>query len=133
MKKIILATCLFIIVTCSKKEELNKTFIGNLPIVSATSPTATVARQKIISNVRCELSSLSGSVYFQGFEITETSQHHFNISANALYKNWNTQIGMPVIWTMDTTVSINTTISGAYILNFYNAAVLLKSDTVAVN
>ena len=119
--------------SCSKKEDIVKTFNGNLPIVSTSTPTRALVGQNIISNVRCELSSISGSVIFQGFDIKETATRQFNLTAKALYKDWNLQISMPVIWTLDTTLNINATTTGRYILNFYNSTQLVKSDTVHVN
>ena len=119
--------------SCSKKEDIVKTFNGNLPIVSTSTPTRALVGQNIISNVRCELSSISGSVIFQGFDIKETATRQFNLTAKALYKDWNLQISMPVIWSLDTTSNINATTTGRYILNFYNTTQLVKSDTVQVN
>lgn len=121
------------ICSCNKKNDVISTFTGNLPIVSTNSPTVVNAGQNINSNVRCQLSSLSGSVYFQSFDITEVSTRQFHITAKALYKDWNMEIGMPVMWILDTIVAIKTTLSGKYILNFYNSALLFKSDTVQVN
>ena len=123
----------FIFYSCSKKEDIVKTFNGNLPIVSTSTPTRALVGQNIISNVRCELSSISGSVIFQGFDIKETATRQFNLTAKALYKDWNLQISMPVIWSLDTTSNINATTTGRYILNFYNSTQLVKSDTVHVN
>ena len=119
--------------SCNKKDGITQTFTGNLPIVRTGSPSIIIAGQDILTNVRLELTSLSGSVYFQGFDILTTGNKQFSISAKALYKDWNTQIGMPVMWTKDTTTSIKTTAPGIYILNFYNADKLFKSDTVQVN
>ena len=73
------------------------------------------------------------SVNFKNFDIKEISAQQLNITAIALYKDWNTQIAMPVMWTIDTTASIKTTTIGKYILNFYNSSLLFKSDTVQVN
>ena len=135
MKHLSLTILLFTLTfySCTKKEDIVKTFNGNLPIVSTSTPTTALVGQNIISNVRCELSSISGTVIFQGFDIKETTTRQFNLTAKALYKDWNTQITMPVIWTLDTTTNINATTSGRYILNFYNSTQLVKSDTVQVN
>ena len=119
--------------SCNKKDDIVKTFNGNLPIVSTITPSTALVGQTIVSNVRCELSSISGSVIFQGFDIKETATRQFSVTAKALYKEWNTQIAMPVIWTIDTTSNINATTIGRYILNFYNSTQLVKSDTVQVN
>lgn len=135
MKHLSLSILLFTLTfySCTKKEDIVKTFNGYLPIVSTSTPTTALVGQNIISNVRCELSSISGTVIFQGFDIKETTTRQFNLTAKALYKDWNTQITMPVIWTLDTTTNINATTSGRYILNFYNSTQLVKSDTVQVN
>ena len=127
-------TCL-ILFGCDKNHdaEIVKTFNGDLPIVSTLTPTTAIAGQEIRSRVTCELTSISGSVFFQGFEVRETSAREFSFSAKALYKDWNMQIGMPMMWTLDTVVSIPTTIRGTYLLKFYNASHLVKSDTVQVN
>jgi len=119
--------------SCNKNEDIVQTFNGNLPIVSTSTPITVLVGQNIISRVRCELNSISGSIVFQGFEIKEVTSRQFNLSAKALYKDWNTQIAMPVIWTLDTTSNIKATTPGRYILNFYNSTKLVKSDTVQVN
>lgn len=129
----ILTICCLALFSCEKKEEIIKSFTGNLPIVSTITPATVNAGQDIVSNVRCELSSLSGSVYFQGFEVKETSPKQFSISAKALYKDWNTQISSPVIWILDTVAAVKTSTPGIYVLRFYNGSHLLKSDTVQVN
>lgn len=135
MKHLSLLIVLFTLTfySCTKKEDIVKTFNGNLPIVSTSTPTTALVGQNIISNVRCELSSISGSVIFLGFDINETAPRQFNLTAKALYKDWNTQITMPVMWTLDTTSNINATTAGLYILKFYNSSQLVKSDTVQVN
>ena len=129
---LIIVSCLTLF-SCNKKDDLIQTFTGNLPIVRTNSPSIIVAGQDIVTHVRLELTSLSGSVFFQGFDILATGNKQFSISAKALYRDWNTQIGLPVMWTKDTTTNIKTTAAGTYILNFYNANKLFKSDTVQVN
>ena len=124
---------LFPFYSCNKKEAIVKTFTGNLPIVLINTPITARAGEDIVSKVRCELPSISGTVIFKGFEIREIASRQFNLTAKALYKDWNTQIEMPVIWTLDTTASIRAATTGQYILHFYNAALLVKSDTVLVN
>ncbi len=73
--------------SCSRKEDIIRTFTGNLPIVKTNSPSTTPLGQDIVTNVRLELTSLSGSVYFQGFDIIKTADTQFSISAKALYQN----------------------------------------------
>ena len=135
MKQLYFLTALFVLTfyACTKKEDVAKTFKGKLPIVSTSTPTMALVGQNIISHVRCELSSISGTIIFQGFDIKETGTRQFNVTAKALYKDWNTQITMPAIWTLDTTSTIKATTTGRYILYFYNSTQLVKSDTVQVN
>ena len=83
MRKFLLAICVLIITSCSKNEEIRKTFTGTLPIIFTNSPTTITIGQKIISDIKCELTSISGSVYFNGFEITETLIHQYKIRATA--------------------------------------------------
>jgi hypothetical protein len=92
-----------------------------------------VAGQNVISHVRCQLTSINGSVYFQGFDIYEVTAREFHITAKALYKEWSIKLDLPVLWTLDTTALIKTPTAGKYILNFYNSTQLIKSDTVQVN
>lgn len=130
------SVCLvMIMISCSKQEPepVKKTYLGNLPIVYTNTPPVAIAGENIISNVQCELASVSGSVSFKGFSIVEISPRQFNITAKALYQNWYTQITMPVIFTLDTIASIETTGTGKYFLHFYNNQYLLKTDTVEVN
>jgi len=133
MKNILIPVCLFTVISCAKKDDINQTFTGDLPIVSTTTPVSIAAGQDIVSNIRCELVFVSGAVYFKGFDIKATGDKQFSISARALYKDWNTQVGTPVMWTLDTIANIKTTTAGKYILNFYNSKKLFKSDTIQVN
>jgi len=133
MKNTLMLVCLFTTISCSKNDDITKTFNGDLPIVSTTTPVSIIAGQDIVINIRCELGSVSGNVYFKGFYIKATGDKKFNISARAFYKDWNAQVTLPVLWTLDTTANIKPTTAGKYILNFYNSGKLFKSDTVQVN
>lgn len=125
------AILIVIFCSCSKQQSVS-TFSGNLPIVSTSTPKTALVGQGIISNVRCELTSVSGSLEFQGFNINEVTNRQYNLSAKALYKNWRSDVALPVVWTLDTTLSIKPTTTGQYVLHFYNATQLVKSDTVEV-
>ncbi len=129
----ILFSILFLFGSCSKKDNINETFAGYIPIVSIQTPKSVSAGQDIVSKVHCELSSMSGSVYFKGFEIKENASLHYEIRAKALFKDWNKYISMPVMSYLDTTVTVKTTKRGKCILNFYNDKILQQSDTVQVN
>ena len=135
MKHVLFLVGLFMVpfCSCNKKDGLVETFHGNLPIVSTNTPATVAAGQDIICKVRCELSSISGSVIFEGFDVTTPTNRQFNVRAKAFYQNWNTQISMPVMMVLDTSLIITTAITGQYVVNFYNAAQLVKSDTVQVN
>ncbi|HEX5153645.1 MAG TPA: hypothetical protein VFW07_19500 [Parafilimonas sp.] len=90
MKNILLPVYLLTVMSCSKKDDIRKTFTGNLPIVNTITPVSIIAGQNIVTNIRCELSMISGTVYFKGFYIKATGNKQFNISARAFYKDWNT-------------------------------------------
>lgn len=124
-----------ILLSCKKdKNQVRRSFTGDLPIVFTNSPLSVAAGTNIKTSIRCELVEISGTVIFQGFDIQETSPKHFSISAKALYKDWNMQSSLPVIWSLDTSVTIKTATTGNYILNFYNnSSAIAKSDTVIVN
>jgi hypothetical protein len=130
----IVTICCLAFAFCNKKQDepFKRTFIGNLPIAQTNTPPTAVAGQDIRTNVRCQLPSINGSIFFQGFNIQETTPRNFAISAKALYKDW-TQIGLDVIWNLDTVATVSTTTPGMYVLQFYNEKKLLKSDTVQVN
>ena len=129
-----LTICCLALSFCSKKQEepFKRTFTGNLPIAQTNTPLTAIAGQDIRTNVRCQLTSISGNIFFEGFDIQETSPRTYAISAKALYKDW-TQIGLAVIWNFDTVATVRTTTPGMYILQFYNEKKLFKSDTVQVN
>jgi hypothetical protein len=76
---------------------------------------------------------MSGSLYFEGFDIKETSPRTFSIAAKALYKDWRSDIALQVMMQFDTVATITTTTTGTYVLQFYNDKKLFKSDTVQVN
>lgn len=127
-----LTICCLALLSCNKNKPINKTFIGDLPIVQTNTPPTAVAGQDIQTNVRCELTAINGNVTFEGFDIQETTPRTYTISAKAYYKDW-TQIGLAIMWTMDTVITVRTSIPGMYVLQFYNEKKLFKSDTVQVN
>lgn len=65
--------------SCKKENDIRETFMGNLPIESAKTSKTVSAWQDILSGVHCVLPSMSGSVYFKGFEIKEYPPLHFTI------------------------------------------------------
>lgn len=131
----ILTICCLILFSCNKKQDepLVKTFTGDLPIVQTNTPATAIAGQNIRTNVRCGLTYMSGSLHFQGFDIQETTPRNFSVYAKALYEDWHSQIAFQVMMEFDTVATIKTTTAGMYILQFYNAKKLFKSDTVLVN
>lgn len=129
----IVTICCLALTFCKKQDDpVKRTFTGNLPIAKTNTPLTAIAGQDIRTNIRCQLPSINGSIIFEGFDIQETSPRTFAISANALYKNW-TQMGLDVIWNLDTVATVRTTVPGMYVLQFYNEKKLFKSDTVQVN
>ncbi len=131
MKQLTLISfCAVAIFACSKQNSVNP-YADNLPIASTSSPAFVTAGQDIVSKVTCELPSISSDVIFKGFDILQTFPHHYSIHAKAEYKNQR-NTALDVIWRMDTISVIKTTSPGWYVLNFYDAANLVKSDTVQV-
>jgi hypothetical protein len=128
-----LTICCLALLSCNKNNEpVNKTFYGELPIVQTNTPATTIAGQDIQSNIRCQLPSINGTISFEGFDIQETTPRTYAISAKAFYKDWS-QIGIDVIWNLDTVATVRTSTPGRYVLQFYNEKKLFKSDTVQVN
>lgn len=129
-----LTICCLVLSFCNKKEEepFKRSFAGHIPIVRSNTPPTAITGQDIQTNVRCELTAINGNVTFEGFDIQETTPRNFTISAKAFYKDW-TQIGLAIMWTMDTVVTVRTSTPGMYVLQFYNEKKLFKSDTVQVN
>jgi hypothetical protein len=118
---------------CNKQEDpVKRTFSGHLPIVRSNTPATAIAGQDIRTNIRCQLPSINGTIIFEGFNIQETTPRTYTISAKALYKNW-TQVGIDVLWNLDTIATVSTSTPGMYVLQFYNEKNLFKSDTVQVN
>jgi hypothetical protein len=130
----IVTICCLAFSFCNKKQDepFKRTFTGHLPVVRSNTPLTAIAGQDIRINVRCELTSINGSVSFEGFDIQETAPQNFAISAKAFYKDWST-IGLDVMWTLDTVATVRTATAGMYVLQFYNEKKLFKSDTVQVN
>lgn len=129
-----LTICCLALSFCNKKEEepFKRTFRGNLPIAKTNTPPTAIAGQDIRTNVRCQLPSINGTIIFEGFDIQETTPRTYAISAKALYKDWS-QMGLTVIWNLDTMATVKTSVPGMYVLQFYNEKKLFKSDTVQVN
>lgn len=129
-----LTICCLALSFCNKKQDepFKRTFTGHLPIVRSNTPPTAIAGQDIQTNVRCQLTSINGTVLFEGFDIQETTPRTYAISAKAFYKDW-TQIGLDVMWNLDTVATVRTTTPGMYVLQFYNEKKLFKSDTVQVN
>jgi hypothetical protein len=134
MRHLISILFCFTMLSCTKNNKpANEPFISNIEMDSTNTVKTVLAGQDITSKVRLVVPSVSGDITFLGFEINENPARVFSIKAKALYKPWANQITLPVYQTFDTTVTISTQLTGRHILNFYNTAVLLKSDTVQVN
>jgi hypothetical protein len=128
-----LTICCLALLSCNKNNEpVNKTFYGELPIVQTNTPATAIAGQDIQINVRCQLPSINGTVTFEGFDIQETTLRNFSIAAKAFYKNWS-EVGLSVLWTLDTVATVRTTTAGTYVLQFYHDKKLQHTNTVQVN
>jgi hypothetical protein len=112
---------------CLPKNEEKK----DLMIVGVTTPATVEKGNQIVSQVRCEGQDLCYS--FSNFEIKESGVRQFEIRAKANYPAHKNVVCGMAIYVADTVVKIDADGKGQYILQFYNANQLFKSDTVVVN
>jgi hypothetical protein len=134
MRQIFFFFIIFIALSsCSKTTYEPDTVIVDLSIVSTNTPSTQVQGQHIVSNIKCSAPDLC--YRFLNFEIKETANKIFEISAKGTYPNAKKGdvICAQAIYYKDTTVSILTPVKGQYILKFYNNKAIFKSDTVQVN
>jgi len=134
MRQIVLTflTMTFMI-ACSKSTVDPDTFLVDLTFLSTNTSNNVIQGQDIVSNVRCLGPDLCYK--FSKFEITETAVKQFEIRAKSTYPNPKNGdiVCLQAIYYKDTTVKINASTKGKYILKFLNNNQLFKADTVQVN
>lgn len=102
----------------------------NLTIIKAETPKTQSLGEDIVSQVTCSAENLC--YHFSNFDISETGEREYEIRAIGTYPNYPTEC-LQAIYYKDTTVKINATVKGQYMLHFFNNNVLFKTDTIKVN
>lgn len=113
---------------CSKTDDPNNVQVVDLPMVAINTPASITKGQEIISKVKCEAPDLCYSFY--RFDIVQVSERQFDIRAKALHQG---SVCAQALYWVDTIAKIPATATGQYLLRFYNANQLFKTDTVQVN
>ncbi|MEJ7738893.1 MAG: hypothetical protein WKF97_15825 [Chitinophagaceae bacterium] len=127
-QNLFLAYICTILLACTKPDDVKKIIEDNLDIISTTTPASIVKGQEIISTIQCQGPNLCYS--FHRLEITETSPRQFEIRAKAHVQG---SVCAMALYRVDTVARIPALTSGQYLLRFYNASRLFKTDTVQVN
>ena len=133
MKKSSIMFLLIVFISCNKVSNEPDTISVDLAIISTNTPKTILQGQDILSNVICSGSNLCYA--FSNFEINETQPKIFDIKAKGTLPNSKKRdvVCLQAFYYKDTTLKINTSTKGQYILKFYNNNLLSKSDTVQVN
>lgn len=131
MKNCLILLLATVLVSCFRDPVvLSDTRLVNLTITETITPTSVTHTQPIVSNVKMTAPDLCYK--FSQFIVVQENPFHYNINATGTYPN--NPSGCPTaIYTKDTTLSIPTSMTGKYILRFYNGIQLFKADTVNVN
>lgn len=103
--------------------------IVDLNIVQTTTPKTATQNGGIVSNIKVMGTDLC---YNFAYFTVDKQQFIANIHAIGTYPNRPTACPQALYY-KDTTLTLPTTTSGQYVLRFYNASQLFKSDTVQVN
>lgn len=118
---------------CIKEGANYQTFISDLPIVSTNTPTTSNIGDSVVSHVRCELPSRTGSVVFKGLQVAKQGDTLYNIRAIAEFTQKSDDVTVPGVWAVDTILTVKTPVAGNYVLRFFNGNTVFKSDTVVVD
>jgi hypothetical protein len=115
---------------CSKKDENGNLCKVDLTIISAQAPASVTRGSNIIALVKCFGADLCYS--FSHSEVKKTDERIYEIRTKGNYP-CSPAICALAIYYAEPTVSIAATLSGQYILRYYNGNTLFKADTVTVN
>ena len=119
--------------SCKKPDVQPKSKTDYIPIISSISPITVKLGNPIISKVKCGFYEHSANITFLNFDVKEIRPKQFEIRAKAFYDNILYGISIPVVSTFDTTMVLQTSSSGQFILKFYSFNQLVQADTVTVN
>lgn len=116
--------------SCHKDVTETGNNLVDLIFTSTNTPQTVSKGGDIISSVKCYGPDLC--YRFAKFDIKETRARQFDIRAKATYPENNSVVCAQALYKVDTTVSINATTSGLYVLRFFHNNTLFKADTVEV-
>jgi hypothetical protein len=129
MKHILFTLLVVIVFGCNKNHDDSELREVSLAFTRIQTPAVVAFPQKIISAVKVSGHDLC--YRFTHFEIKHPMANVYEIYAKGTYPARPT-VCLQAIYTKDTTVQIQPTAPGQYILRFYNQE-LYKTDTVQVN
>jgi hypothetical protein len=132
MKYIFLVTVVLVSAAfrCNKNGDNNDLCPVNLTIISAQTPANVARGTDIAVTLRCSGSDLCYS--FSRLEIKKIDDRTYEIRAKGNYP-CGPAICAQAIYYADASVNIATTVSGQYVVKYYNDDVLFRADTVTVN
>ena len=132
-KLLVLQLPLLFLLACQKTGSEPDTILTELSIVATATTVYINQGQDIVSRVRCSGPNFCYS--FAKFEITQTGQEQFEISAKAHYPNPKKGdiICLQAVYYIDTVLNIRAPARGQYLLKFMNNHQLFKTDTIQVN
>ncbi len=118
---------------CSKENREPDFNLVDLSVVSTNLPAQVPKDQEIAINGTWSGSDLC--YHFSHFEIKEAAPRTFDIRAKATYPNGKKRdvICLQAVYYFDTTIKINPSTTGQYLLRYYNGTQVTKTDTVQVN
>lgn len=119
--------------SCKKTNDNPKSKTDYIPINSASTPRTVTQGQPILSRVNCGFYEHFADIKFLNFEVKKGLPRQYEIRAKAFYDNIIYGFSLPVVKTFDTTLTLQTPISGQYILKFYSFNKFIQADTVEVN
>ncbi len=132
----ILAICISLTNIGCKKNDRNERPTSKtdyIPIVSANSPAQVTQGQPIQSRVKCGFTEYFADITFLNFEVKQSLPRQYDIRAKAFYNNIIYDYSLPILMTFDTTLTLETSSKGQYLLKFYSFQQWVETDTVQVN
>lgn len=118
----------FFILACDKPIESDTQFMP-MAIIQTTTPKTAMQSQGIVSLIKVAGADLC---YRFAYFTVQQQQLFVDVRAVGTYPTKPTMCAQTSYY-KDTTLSIPTSVTGQYIVRFYNGNQLLKSDTVQVN
>ncbi len=120
-------------ISCKKTNDNPEFKTDYIPINAANTPRNITQGQPLLSRVNCGFYDHFADIKFLNFEVKEGLPRQYEIRAKAFYDNIQYGISLPVVSTFDTTLTLQTPMTGQYILKFYSFNKFIEADTVQVN